>query len=178
MLDLEEKLLVSHPRQYGNIFTKSVVLITEHNSQNSVGFIINRLSGYTLNDVLEEQRISTVEYVPVFLGGDYSVNSIFMIHSTDWQSINTTVLDSQVCISSDIDMLSRFSKGDRPKLWRFTLGMSMWEPYDLEYEINEYSNPQWLICSPNNDIIYNHWGNEQWHRSIDQCSREMQEQFF
>ena len=46
-------LLISEPSsEYDQPFNRSIVLLTEHNEDGTVGFIINKPLNYSINDVI------------------------------------------------------------------------------------------------------------------------------
>ena len=71
------KLLIAEPSILSDSsFNRSVVLLTEHNDNGSVGFIFNKPSNYTLGDLIPEIESS----LKVYFGGPVSEDSLFFVH--------------------------------------------------------------------------------------------------
>ena len=52
---LKGSLLVAEPSiLHDDSFNRSIILLTEHNENSSVGFILNRPLTYTVNDIIPE----------------------------------------------------------------------------------------------------------------------------
>lgn len=72
------KLLVAHPSILGDqSFSRSVILIAEHNNEGSLGFIMNQPTHYTLNDLLPEMGFDA----PIFQGGPVDQDRLFYVHT-------------------------------------------------------------------------------------------------
>lgn len=70
-------LLIAEPSLTGDVsFNRSVVLIAEHNSEGSVGFILNKPLEYTISDLVSE---ITVPF-QVFNGGPVEQDNLYFIH--------------------------------------------------------------------------------------------------
>ena len=73
------KILISAPL-LDDIFKRSVILLTEHNEEGSVGFIINKPTSYKLHDIIEDFPEFNAK---AFLGGPVLQNSINFIHKSN-----------------------------------------------------------------------------------------------
>ena len=70
------KILISAPA-IGDVFNRSVILITENNDNGTVGFILNKKLNYRLKDVVE--TFSLID-APVYLGGPVQTELVSVIH--------------------------------------------------------------------------------------------------
>ncbi len=70
-------LLISEPLMPDNNFSRTVVLLCEHNDEGSFGFVVNRSSEVKLKDVMED-----FDNAPhtVFVGGPVQQDSLHYIH--------------------------------------------------------------------------------------------------
>ncbi len=72
------KLLVATPVVLGDPnFHRAVVLMVDHKTSGSLGFILNKKLEYTLNEVME----GIDSEFPLFFGGPVDPDSLFYIHS-------------------------------------------------------------------------------------------------
>ncbi len=71
------KILVAEPSVLtDSSFNRSIVLLTEHNENGSVGFIFNKPTEYTIGDILPEVD-STLR---VYFGGPVSEGNLYYVH--------------------------------------------------------------------------------------------------
>ena len=76
--ELRGKLLVSAPAILDDAsFNRSLILVAEHSTDSSLGFIMNRPSKFTLNDLLPDVNCNFT----VFKGGPVETDNIYFIHN-------------------------------------------------------------------------------------------------
>ena len=61
----------------GNIFENTTILIVEHNEEGSIGFIINKLFGKSLNELIEFNQSKPF---PLMDGGPVDKEHLFVLH--------------------------------------------------------------------------------------------------
>lgn len=71
------KLLISEPFMRDPNFTRSVVLLTTHDNNGSMGFVINQPGNLLLKDITPEY---TDADFPVFYGGPVATDTLHFIH--------------------------------------------------------------------------------------------------
>lgn len=71
------RLLISEPFLMDPNFKRSVILITEHQEEGTVGFILNHSSTLLLKDVIPELEDANF---PVYLGGPVETDTIHFLH--------------------------------------------------------------------------------------------------
>ena len=69
--------LIAHPTMLDDTFFKSIILITHHNSEETIGLIINNPSKIKLYEIIDDLPKSDF---PVYIGGPVAKNSIHYIH--------------------------------------------------------------------------------------------------
>jgi putative transcriptional regulator len=70
-------LLISEPFLADPNFTRTVILLCEHNEEGSFGFVLNKPSNVRLNEVIEDVDNSDFE---VYLGGPVQHDTFHFIH--------------------------------------------------------------------------------------------------
>ena len=71
-------MLIAEPSMLGDVsFNRSVVLLAEHNSDGSVGFILNKPLSYTINDLLPEIEAT----FKIYNGGPVEQDNLYFIHN-------------------------------------------------------------------------------------------------
>ena len=71
-------LLVSEPFLLDSYFKRAVVLLSEHDSQGTLGFILNKPTDVKLNEAVDDFP----EFdVPLYFGGPVETDTLFYIHT-------------------------------------------------------------------------------------------------
>ena len=137
------KLLLSEPSLLQDVtFGRSVILIAEHNTKGSIGFILNKPTEYKVNDLVKELNIN----FPVYKGGPVEEDNLFYIHNTPELILDSVEIADGIYWGGDFEMvIEQANKGNfTKKNIRFFLGYSGWIANQLEQEANQRS---WVITS-------------------------------
>ena len=175
-MNLIGSLLVAPPIVRGNFWHKTVIFITEHHHQGSVGFVLNKRSDVTLRDFGEQLGFNIDTPGFVYVGGPVNVKSLTLLHTNDWSSKNTMRVSEMFSISSADDILPRLAMGDCPMYWRMFLGMCGWGSGQLIGEIK--GNPpwqqknSWCTTSADIDLVFGNDQNDQWNSALDRSGLE------
>lgn len=176
------KLLIAPPVDTGSLWDRTIILITEHDVAGSTGIILNKPSRMPLSefgDRLGHDLENLDGYVHI--GGPVKPTSVSFLHTNDWFSTNTMIVNDFVSISSAADIIPRLAIGDAPKRWRLMLGMCTWEPEQLLGEINAVApwdhSLQWCVSSSNLDLLFDTDEEDQWNIALDVCGMEFAQNF-
>ena len=81
---LANHLLIAMPGLDDPNFSRGVTLLCQHNADGALGIMVNRLSQYTLGEVLERMNITTsvpgLADAPVYAGGPVQIDRGFVVH--------------------------------------------------------------------------------------------------
>jgi putative transcriptional regulator len=144
-------LLIAEPSIIGDhSFNRSVILLADHNSNGSVGFIINKPLKYTINDLVPEIDAK----FKIYNGGPVEQDNLYFIHNIPELIPNSIEISNGIYWGGDFESTkSLINNGaiDKNNI-RFFLGYTGWEPKQLETEMNSNS---WIIAknSYENKII-------------------------
>ena len=142
------KLLVAHPSILGDpSFSRSVILLAQHNNNSAIGFIINEPTDYKLNDLLPELNIN----IPVFFGGPVETDSLFYVHQ--FKNItNAKKIRNGVFWGGDLDEIISHLKNNIDQFLKikFLLGYSGWSSEQLK---KECGNKNWINIKNNYDVF-------------------------
>ena len=169
-------LLISPPIVRNSFWHKTVILITEHGSNGTLGLVLNKSSN--LNVIEFGKQLNMILNVPgmVYLGGPINSQSLSLLHTNDWHCKNTMQINEHFSISSADDILPRLSSGDAPRQWRLLLGMCGWAPGQLSAElmgVEPYKKEtSWITATADLDLVFDTDGHEQWCSALDQSARE------
>ena len=151
------KLLVARPSILGDpSFSRSVILMTEHNDENALGFIINQPTHYNLSELLPEYRHD----IPVFKGGPVDQDRLFYLHALKTIP-NAMQIGKDLFWGGDLEaIISAINSGElSSKKIKFLLGYTGWGKNQLTKELKENS---WLLIKNNYDLFSEEttlWGN-------------------
>lgn len=170
------KILIAPPSVKGTFWSKTVVFITEHHFNGTVGVCLNKPSKMSLREFGRQCEVDLDIDGSVYVGGPVNVKALTMLHSTDWKCKNTLRINKQYSLSSSDDLLDRIAMGDTPHNWRLFVGLCTWEPDQLECEImgkHPYTrNQSWLLATPSYHLAFGLDQQDQWTTAIEQSSQE------
>jgi putative transcriptional regulator len=175
-------LLIAHPKFTQGIFGRSVVLITEHHSQGSVGFILNKPTQFKVKDIIDSIYVQQIREMLVHSGGPVNPRAVCLLHSDEWYSLNTMHICSGISLTSDRKMIDKFNTDNTPEDFIFSVGMATWHPGQLENELSENNasrHPLWLTTELDDyRMIFNCSKNHLWNKCLDICTRKIVSQYF
>jgi putative transcriptional regulator len=181
-MNIPGTLLTAPPSVQHPLFNSASVLITELNPMNTTGLIINRESRMTLSEFGERLGFD-FDHVPgmLHIGGAERQTSFSILHSPEWTSHNTFRVNEHFAISSDNDVLKRFEVGDEPRQWRMFLGMCLWNPGELENEMNGIGSTRseinWCTSTCDPELIFETDLEDIWDAALERCSTEFARNF-
>lgn len=172
-------MLVATPKLDNDVFDHTVIYLWEYSSKSGAqGTVVNKSSPtsvYELCERMDYDPLMSLDSEQLFHGGPVAERSITMLHTTDWYSANTKVIEDSVAISSDTVMLEKITQGNSPEFWRMFAGRAQWEPGQLEKEIRKN---YWLTMPAVPDLIWLGSGDSQWAAALDACSQHAVESWF
>jgi putative transcriptional regulator len=94
-----------------------------------------------------------VARMPVHLGGPVETGRGFVLHSADYQAVNSTLnIDGTIALTATLDVLKAIAVGEGPRQALMALGYAGWSPGQLETEIQSNG---WLHMNADLDVIFN-----------------------
>ncbi len=140
-------LLVAEPSAIGDLsFSRSVVLLADHNHEGSVGFILNKPLGYTIHDLIPEINASFT----IYNGGPVEQDNLYFIHNVPDLIPGSIEISNGIYWGGDFEIAKdMINEGviKRTNI-RFFLGYSGWEAHQLEDELEDNS---WIVSSNSYD---------------------------
>ena len=144
-------LLLAEPFLGDPFFSRSVVLLIEHNEEGSFGLIINKEV-----PVKPAEAISSLGNYEgkVFVGGPVQPRSIFYLHTLGQRLEGSLPVIDHLYWGGDAMQLNQMiMKGEvKPGEVRFFLGYSGWSPGQLQDELKRDS---WLVTKASADFLLN-----------------------
>jgi putative transcriptional regulator len=156
------RVLISEPFLMDNYFKRSIVLITEHNDQGTIGFVLNKPVDVNINEVIDNFPKIDID---VLLGGPVSTNTLHYIHILGDIIPNSEPVLGNISWGGDFDVVERLiASGNLSKgQIRFFLGYSGWSPNQLDDELAENA---WVVGEMNPDEIMMPMSNQFWKKTL------------
>jgi putative transcriptional regulator len=137
-------------------------MLTHDHRAGSFALCVNKETGHTLNEILENTGLETNLNFPIYWGGPVSQQTIWMLHSNEWSIGETVELKNGWSMTSNAGMFKRMVDGDIPKHFRIMFGYCSWAENQLRCEIEGLGpwkkenswlvaknlGPEWLFESP------------------------------
>lgn len=158
------KILISEPFLQDVFFQRSVVLLVEHNTHGSMGFVLNKRTDLLLNDFFE--GFDDALHLPVYLGGPVLGDRLFFIHSLGNVIPDSVLISDNLYFDGDFNALKQYMLGGHPvggKI-KFFLGYSGWTENQLYGEIKQDA---WLVSRSSNRNIMLAEGESFWKHSVE-----------
>lgn len=155
-------LLVAEPFLGDSNFDRSVVLLTEHNENGSVGFVLNKPLELQLDDiVIGFPSLDTI----VHHGGPVQQDSLFFVHNKGDLIPGSDHIQDDLFWGGELEPLKELIKCGliTAQNIRFFLGYSGWGRGQLDFEIDEKS---WLVLENQGFDIFSSQPKEMWKKIL------------
>jgi putative transcriptional regulator len=156
------KILISEPFLPDTFFNRSIVYLTDHTPEGSVGFILNKKIDLKISAAISgfdgwDEDLN--------MGGPVAPDTIHYLHSLGHIIPKSVQIEENVFWGGDIDSIRGLIKTGqmKPSQIRFFLGYSGWAAGQLEKELKENS---WVIARVSSEIIMNNRGEDTWKRVL------------
>ena len=150
--------LIAHPTMLDETFFKSIILITHHNEEETIGLVLNKPSKIKLHEIINNLPESDF---PVYIGGPVSKNSIHYIHRLGELIPNCIKISEKLYFGGDFEVVKKLlwnQKINKNQI-RFFAGYSGWEANQLE---NEFKEDSWIVNNKIKDLSMLYSNNELW----------------
>ena len=134
-------LLIAEPSIIGDMsFNRSIILLADHTTEGSIGFILNKPLDYTIKDLVPEIESN----FKVYNGGPVEQDNLYFIHTVPEIIPESIEISLGIYWGGDFNTVAELianKKIDESNI-RFFLGYSGWDPTQLE---NELKLNSWLV---------------------------------
>lgn len=135
---IKGKLLLSDPSiLVDSIFSRSVILLAEHNPKGSIGFILNKPLDLSLQDIVPEAHTN----FRIYSGGPVEQDNLYFIHTVPSLIPNSIEINDGIFWGGDYEVLFELLQNNKisQKEIRFFLGYAGWEENQLQEEMEEHA---------------------------------------
>jgi putative transcriptional regulator len=152
---LAGRLLVATETLRDPRFARSVIYVVRHNEQGAFGLVIN----VPMGEVPFEQALRPLglEVPPgsgdlrVHYGGPVEPRHGFVLHTPDWKSDDTIVVDGRFALTEDPKILHAMAGRTGPRRALFLLGYAGWAPGQLDAEMTSGS---WGVAVADERLVF------------------------
>lgn len=139
------RLLISEPNMDDANFQRSVLILAQHNQEETIGFILNQQTRFKINDLIENFPKFDAK---IYIGGPVERNSLHFIHTLGNQIEGSVHITDNLYWSGNFQTLMLLiSQGKvTSQQVRFFAGYSGWSPGQLDYELESDS---WIVANSN-----------------------------
>jgi putative transcriptional regulator len=157
------KLLISEPFLKDPNFKRSVILLTEHNEEGTIGFVLNQPSNLLLKDLIPD--LWQANYT-VYVGGPVEMDTIHFIHRCYDKFNSGEEIANGVYWGGNFETLKILINNNAiaETEVKFFVGYSGWREEQLNTEIDENT---WIVSDKyKKDILFSHGEEELWRKVI------------
>ncbi|MBN1187441.1 MAG: YqgE/AlgH family protein [Bacteroidales bacterium] len=143
------RILIAEPFLQDVYFKRSIVLLTEHNEEGTVGFVLNKPVDMKVSDVINDFPKIDID---LSIGGPVATNTLHYIHTLGNIIPNSMKVVDNIYWGGDFEVIRELitKKAIKKDQIKFFLGYSGWKANQLENELKEQS---WLVVDMKPQII-------------------------
>jgi putative transcriptional regulator len=156
------QLLIAHPLLNDGFFNRSVIYLTNHNSEGAVGFSLNFKTQFMLRDVRPQVKNGNF---PIYEGGPVAKNQLFFLHTLGNEISDSYHVENNIYVGGDFNELLQVIEQGKVKSYevRFFAGYSGWSEQQLEEEIR---NGHWLVTHPRDKGFFTQDPTDLWGQQL------------
>lgn len=157
------KLLISEPFMNDPNFTRSVILLTNHSEEGTIGFVLNHPSLLTLDELIADIEGTSF---PVYYGGPVEIDTIHFVHSCPDKITDGIALGKGVYWGGNFETLRALIKLDQISTdeIKFFIGYSGWDAEQLAFEMEENT---WIVSDQYDaDMVFKATAEQLWREVI------------
>ena len=146
-------LLIANPVLPDPNFSRTVILLCNHNDQGSFGLVINRSTQLKAPDLFSSIDILKSYNAKIYIGGPVSQSMVFYLYRSAKDVIDLDKICSGVYLGSNLETLESLylDIGNPGENIRFYLGYSGWSGGQLDGEMEQNS---WLVQNANEKLVF------------------------
>ena len=164
---LKGKLLTAMPGMTDPNFNRSVICISEHNTDGAVGVVVNNihpvLSAKTVFKGFDLNCTADAGKQQIYIGGPIHINEVFILHGPPFKYRQTLMISTELAMGNSLDLIKDIALEKGPEEYIISLGCAGWGAGQLD---NELSANYWLISPYSKEILFDISVGARWEASI------------
>jgi putative transcriptional regulator len=163
LLPEKGRILIAEPFLQGPYFARSIILLTEHGSEGTVGFVINKSTDVYPDEVIDDLFNFSGE---LFIGGPVSSNTLHFIHTLGDKVPGSMRITPSISWGGDFEMIKKLINDGvaDSNAVKFFAGYSGWSPGQLEHEIADNS---WIVSTLDDSKIMRSDSSAVWKETLE-----------
>ena len=157
------RLLISEPFMADPNFKRSVVLLTEHGDEGTVGYILNQVGNLLLKDVIQDLWAADNQ---IYFGGPVAADTLHFIHRAYDKLQSGEEIGNGIYCGGNFETLKiliNTNAIDENEI-KFFMGYSGWDNGQLELELTQNA---WMVSDISHpDIIFGNDDEKLWRDVI------------
>ena len=169
-------LLVAMPSLKDSYFEKTVILLCNYTAESAFGLVINKPSSIQIKDIIAsnvEGKDTLTE--PLLMGGPVQQESLWTIHSNDFEGETTSNISETLGISAIHEVLHAVFEQEGPQHYLLGCGYAGWAPGQLDREIEEGA---WWLTALELEFVLELPYEERWEALVKKIGIDPLEGFF
>jgi len=165
-------------------FAKAVIYLWKHDVSGAAGIIVNKpLSSPTFEAVCQEGELEYMSDISpkIHYGGPVMSNMVGVLHTLDFEIKSTNPVRDDLGFTLDRQAVEAIALGHPPANYFVTMGMSTWEPGQLEQEIAaeppRRETEAWLVLNYDFELVFNSSAKDMWEIALGQAVQQKTQQF-
>ncbi len=162
-------VLIAVPGMQDPFFSRSVVLLVEHDHEGAFGVVLNRKAPVDLSTLLEGAGLDNSafeEEQAVWWGGPVQPESGMVLYLDEpglGEYLPSHKISPGLACSWSMELLQDISAGNGPSVFALFLGRSSWGPGQLESELETGA---WLPADSEPSLLFTEEQLERWIRAL------------
>ena len=163
--------LIANPVLPDPNFSRTVVLLCNHDEQGSFGLVINRLAPINAKEVFEEVGVSGSPSGKIFIGGPVSPSQVFYLCQSKTPLPELDAICDGVYMGMSWELLDNLMTRieDPEKNIRFYMGYSGWGAGQLAGEMDRLS---WLTCEAQSEFFFQENEDSIWAHAVKSMGKD------
>jgi putative transcriptional regulator len=155
-------ILISDPFLNDPNFSRSVVLLCNHDADGTVGFVLNKPYHKKLGELLPDMEQCNM---PVYYGGPVQTNSLHFIHNMPHKIVDSQKIADGIYWGGNFEQLLILMATQEidEKNIQFFIGYSGWSSGQLDEELAEKS---WLVAKATSSFVFQNKEGLAWKNAV------------
>jgi len=156
----------------------------KHDVSGAAGIIVNKpLSSPTFEAVCQEGELEFMSGISpkIHYGGPVMSNMVGVLHTLDFEIKSTNPVRNDLGFTLDRQAVEAIALGHPPANYFVTMGMSTWEPGQLEQEIAaeppRKETEAWLVLDYDFELVFGSSAKDMWEIALGQAVSQKTQQF-
>ena len=157
-------LLIAAPFLRDYQFSRTVILMVEHNEEGSMGIILNKNFSnlMTLNEVVPE--LAALPPIPLYKGGPVGRDTLFYLHTLSYLK-DALPLGNGLYLNGDFNQMQQYILSGAPTqgVARFFMGYAGWQKGQLKQEMKQNT---WIVNNESQVDLLNMYLRDLWQEAL------------